>query len=135
MDSIVILREAHSGWRYLVLLVLVLAILKLLIGLLGRQQWGRFDQLLGVATPIMIDIQWLLGIILWIIEQRWMGGSALVSWEHPTTMTLALVAAHVGWSRAKRSTNDRAKFQAAFIGFLVAGVLVAVGVARITGWM
>lgn len=135
MDSIVILREAHSGWRYLVLLVLGLAILKLLIGLLGRQQWGRFDQLLGVATPIMIDIQWLLGIILWIIEQRWMGGSALVSWEHPTTMTLALVAAHVGWSRAKRSTNDRAKFQAAFIGFLVTGVLLAVGVARITGWM
>lgn len=135
MDSMLILREAHSGWRYLVLLVLVLAILKLLVGYLGRQRWGRFDQVLGAATPIMIDIQWLMGIILWIMQQRWTGGSALVSWEHPTTMTLALVAAHVGWSRAKRSTNDAAKFRAAFGGFLITGLLVALGVARITGWI
>lgn len=135
MDSMLILREAHSGWRYIVLLVIGLALLKFLIGWLGKQQWGKFDRILGIATPIVIDIQWLLGLILWIMQQRWLGGSALVSWEHPTTMTLALIAAHIGWSRAKRSTTDTAKYQAAFLGFLVAGLLVAVGVARITGWM
>lgn len=135
MDSMLILREAHSGWRYVVLLVVGLALLKLLIGWLGGQRWSRLDQILGAATPIVIDIQWLLGIILWIIQQRWLGGSALVSWEHPTTMTLALIAAHIGWSRAKRATVDKAKFSTAFLGFLIAGLLVSVGVARITGWM
>ncbi|MEZ4730281.1 MAG: hypothetical protein R3E79_24395 [Caldilineaceae bacterium] len=135
MDSMLILREAHSGWRYVVLLVVGLALLKLLIGWLGGQRWSRLDQILGAATPIVIDIQWLLGIILWIMQQRWLGGSALVSWEHPTTMTLALIAAHIGWSRTKRATVDKTKFSTAFLGFLIAGLLVAVGVARITGWM
>ncbi|MCB0122007.1 MAG: hypothetical protein KDE31_04590 [Caldilineaceae bacterium] len=122
----------HSGWRYIVLLVLIVAIVKLLIGLLGKQSWSKFDQILGVATPIVIDIQWLLGIVLWIMQQRWLGNDPLASWEHPVTMTLALAAAHIGWTRAKRAESSQAKFQAAFIGFLIAGILVGLGVARIT---
>jgi len=135
MNPTSLLFYTHSGWRYIVILVLVLALLKLLIGWLGGQRWSRLDQILGAATPIVIDIQWLLGIILWIMKQSWSGSSALVSWEHPITMTLALIAAHIGWSRTKRSTVDKTKFSTAFLGFLIAGLLVAVGVARITGWM
>jgi len=135
MNPTSLLFYTHSGWRYIVILVLVLALLKLLIGWLGGQRWSRLDQILGAATPIVIDIQWLLGIILWIMKQSWSGSSALVSWEHPITMTLALIAAHIGWSRAKRATVDKAKFSTAFLGFLIAGLLVSVGVARITGWM
>jgi len=129
------LLQAHSGWRYIVILVMVVALLKLLIGLVGKQGWTRLDQILGAATPIVIDIQWLLGIILWIVKQRWTGGDTLRSWEHPTLMTLALIAAHVGWSRAKRAPNESAKFQPAFTGFLIAALLIAVGVARVTGWL
>lgn len=127
--------QAHSGWRYIVILVIVVALLKLLIGLVAKQRWTRLDQIFGAATPIVIDIQWLLGIILWIVEQRWTGGDPLRSWEHPTTMTLVLIVAHVGWSRAKRAPHDSAKFRAAFIGFLIAALLIGVGVARVTGWM
>lgn len=133
MDSAFVLLQAHSGWRYLVILVVVLALLKFLIGWLGQQRWSRFDQILGTATPIIIDIQWLLGLIVWITQQRWLGNNPLASWEHPTTMTLALIAAHIGWSRAKRAVNDGAKFRTAFVSFLIAGLLVALGVARITG--
>ena len=133
--NITFLLQAHSGWRYIVILVIVLALLKLLIGLMTKQRWTRLDQILGAATPIVIDIQWLLGIILWVVEQRWTGGDPLRSWEHPTIMTLALIVAHVGWSRAKRAPNDRAKFQFAFVGFLIAALLIALGVARVTGWM
>ena len=126
------LYEAHSGWRYIVILFLVLALVKYLIGLLAKQEWKSLDEFLGRYTPIVVDIQWLLGIILWIIQQRWTGGDPSVSWEHPVTMTLALVAAHIGWSRARKATTSAAKFRAAFVGFLLAGLLVALGVARIT---
>lgn len=129
---ITILFQAHSGWRYLVLLVLVIAILKMLIGWLGKQSWSKFDQFLGTATPIVIDIQWLMGIVLWLMQQRWLGNDPLASWEHPVTMTLALAAAHIGWVRAKRAESTTAKFQAAFWGFLIAGLLISLGVARIT---
>ena len=132
-----ILFQAHSGWRYLVILVLVVALLKLLIGLVGGQRWSRLDHNLGVATPIVITIQWLLGIVLWALTPAaWFLNRGSVNFaEHAGTMTLAVAAAHIGWSRAKRATSDSAKFRAAFIGFLVAGLLVALGVARITGMM
>jgi hypothetical protein len=127
----------HSGWRYIVILVVTLAIVKLLIGWLGKQSWSKLDQALGAATPIVIDIQWLLGIVLWIMAPiAWFNNRGSVNFgEHATTMTLALVAAHIGWARAKRATNDTSKFQAATIGFLIAGLFVALGVARITGYM
>lgn len=127
--------QAHSGWRYIVIALLVVALVKYIIGIIAKQEWSGFDNFLGRFTPIVIDIQWLLGIILWIIQQRWSGGDPSVSWEHPFTMTLAVVAAHIGWSRARKATTSAAKFRAAFVGFLLAGLLVALGVARITGVM
>jgi len=132
-----ILFHAHSGWRYLVLLVVIVAIVKLLVGLVGKQSWSKFDQILGVATPIVIDIQWLLGIVLWVMAPAaWFAGRGTVNFaEHAGTMTLALIVAHIGWARAKRAGSDSAKFQAAFIGFLLAGIFIGLGVARITGWM
>ena len=52
--------HAHSGWRHIVILVLVLALVKLLIGLVAKQRWSRLDHRLGVTTPIVITVQWLL---------------------------------------------------------------------------
>ncbi len=122
----------HSGWRYVVLLVLAIAVVKMLIGWLGKRSWGTWDQRLGVMTPIVIDIQWLLGLLLWITRGVPMTGRSI---EHMTVMTVALVAAHIGWARAKRAADDHAKFKNAAIGYIVAGLLVALSVARITGWM
>lgn len=122
----------HSGLRYIVILVVVLTLIKLLTGLVGNGRWGKLDQVLGAATPIVFDIQLLLGIILWIVQQRWNGALPLASWEHPVTMILAIAVAHVTWSRTKKSSEDMAKFRTAFVGFLVAGLLMGLGVARIT---
>ena len=126
------LYEAHSGWRYIVIVFLVVALVKYLIGIAAKQEWKGLDEFLGRYTPIVIDIQWLLGIILWIVQQRWNGVDPLASFEHPVVMTLALVAGHIGWSRARKATSSSAKFRAALVGFLIAGLLVALGVARIT---
>ena len=138
MNTTTILFHTHSGWRYIVILVMILAIAKLLIGWFGSQSWSKLDQGLGAAMPIVIDIQWLLGIVLWIMGPpiAWFNNRGSVTfWEHAATMTLALIAAHIGWARAKRATDDTRKFQSASIGFLIAGLFVAVGVARITGYM
>lgn len=127
-----ILFYTHSGWRYIVILVIVLALVKLLIGMVGNGRWGKIDQALGAATPIVFDIQLLGGLVLWVVQQRWNGVLPLASWEHPVTMILAIVAAHVAWSRTKKSTEDATKFRTAFMGFLIAGLLMGLGVARIT---
>ena len=124
--------HAHSGWRYLVLLLIIVTIVKALIGLLGKGRWSNLDEWLNRLTPISIDIQFLLGLVLWIIQQRWSGLDANASWEHPFTMLIATVLAHVTASRVKKAPTDAAKFQAATVGYIIAGLVLALGIARIT---
>jgi len=69
--------EAHSGWRYLVILVLAIAVIRALWGWLRQGDWGSLDNRLGIATSIVVDIQLLLGIVLWIMQQRWLANDAL----------------------------------------------------------
>ncbi len=127
-----ILLEAHSGWRYLVILVFIVAIVRALWGWLGKGEWGAWDNRLGMTLPIVVDIQVLLGLVLWIMQQRWMGNNALASWEHPVTMLLTVAVAHITWSRVKKQPTDAGKFRTAAVGFILAGLLLALGVARIT---
>ena len=127
-----ILVMAHSGWRYIVLLIIAVAIIKAAIGWIRGSEWSVWDNRLGMATPIVIDIQLLLGIVLWIMGQQWLGYNTLVAWEHPVTMLLAVVAAHITWSRVKKQTDSADKFRTATIGFAITGAILALGVARIT---
>jgi hypothetical protein len=78
-----------------------------------------------------MDIQLILGLVLWVMQQRWTGVLPLSSWEHPFTMIVGVVLAHMTWTRIKRAP-DAAKFQTALVGYLVAAVVVGLGIARIT---
>lgn len=134
MDSLTIfLFHAHSGWRYLVILVVVLALGKAILGWATNARWTRIDQVLGALTPAMFNIQFLLGLILWILQARWLyPGNNIGAWEHPVTMIIALTIAQVTWTRVKRAPLDALKFRTATIGFAIAGLILALGVARIT---
>lgn len=126
---------AHSGWRYVVILVAIVAIAKFLIGWLGKKEWTRFDRILSVLYPVSIDIQWLLGLLLYVLSPgAWFHGTGSVNfWEHFVAMTLALAAAHFGSIRARKQAESVDRFRTLAIWSIVAGVLVALGVARITG--
>ena len=124
--------HAHSGWRYVVIAVAILTIIKMLLGWFGSGKWSTMDQRLGMAMPVVLDIQLLLGIVLWILEQRWIASDALASWEHPVTMLVAVIIAHYTWVRAKRTEDDRDKYRIASIGYIIAALVVGLGVFRIT---
>ena len=47
-------------------------------------------------------------------------------------MIIASALAHVTSTRVKRAPTDAAKFQTATLGYIIAGLVVALGVARIT---
>ena len=123
---------AHSGWRYIVLIMLAITIIKMLIGVISKGQWANLDEWLNRLTPISIDIQFLLGAILWIMQQRWNGADPIASWEHPITMIIAAALAHATSTRVKKAPTDAAKYQTALIGYAIAGVVVMLGVLRIT---
>ena len=129
------LLHAHSGWRYIVIVVAVLAFLKLLLGLVTNGRWSRLDQSLGSALPIVLDIQLLLGLVLWIMEQRWNIPDPTRTWEHPVTMILVIAAAHITWSRVKKSDTSATKYRTGVVGYAIAGILLTVGILRVIGYM
>jgi hypothetical protein len=128
-----ILYEAHSGWRYLVILVAILAFAKLLIGLVSRGRWSGLDQGLARALPIVLDIQVLLGLVLWIARRQWSIPLASRTWEHPVTMLIAVAIAHATWSQIRKREDSSDKFRIGVIGYAVSGLVLALGIARITG--
>jgi hypothetical protein len=80
-----------------------------------------------VLYVIALDIQVLIGIVLWLGK----GGMALpppFRLEHPLTMILAAVAAHVGQVLARRAKTPKAAARAVTIAVLVSLVLVIVGI-------
>lgn len=126
---------AHSGWRHIVVLVAVLAFAKLLLGVVSRSKWSRLDQGLGAALPIVMDIQLLLGLVLWVMQGRWAIPDPTRTWEHPVTMILAIAVAHITWSRVKKSDVSALKYRTGVVGYALAGLLLTVGILRVTGRM
>jgi hypothetical protein len=122
----------HSHMRWLVAGVLVIALVKLAATWMRGAQFGRADRALSSAAIGLIDLQMLLGIILLLFLDGTFPRERI---EHAVTMILAVVAAHMSarWKRAEGNVRARNTY----IALLVAALLIAVGVMRLSGggWM
>lgn len=126
-----LLRELHAQWLWpLVAVVLVLLFIGLLVSRSRQLPWSRFHSMLCLALLILLDLQVLFGLLLWTAQQRWTGASALISWEHPFTMILALVIYHIGYRRIKTASESSAKLNSALIWSTVCLALVGLGLIR-----
>lgn len=125
--------EAHTGWRYLVLIGLIVAVVWYFIAWLRKSPFSGFSALMNRWLPIIIDVQWLLGLILWITQQRWAVPDVLRAWEHPVIMTLGVVAAHITSSRTRKAATPEAAHRTAAIGYLITLLIIALSVWRIVG--
>ncbi len=119
--------NAHSGWQYVVLLAVIVAIV---MSFRAGPTWdGPATRVYSVAA-IAVDIQVTLGIILWIIHEGWSHGF-LQSWIHPVAGFAALGVIHAFLGRARREAGE-GSHRLVRTGFLIAIVLVvaAIGIAE-----
>ena len=134
MDILGGLTTFHSFWRYAVLIAAVLALIVSLGGWLGPQaQRAVLQPVVRRAASlyiIVLDVQVLVGIVLWI-GKGWYAAPGFYRAEHPATMLLAMIAAHVGLVMAKRQRLPMGAARAVGIGVLVSFVLVLVGIPGI----
>jgi len=122
---------AHSGWRWVVLILLVVVALKALIGWLGQQKWSNLDTRLIWFSRIAVYIQVGLGVILYILLQKWNVGMGFTG-SHVIPALLAVGGVEFGAARAKKSSGTK-KFMFAFIGFAIALVLIYGALATVGG--
>jgi hypothetical protein len=91
MDTLKPLFYLHSGLRYLVLLVGLVAVVYFASGLATRRPVGKPVRILGSSFAGLLDTQVLLGLVL--LGSGWPFYPAL--WGHLSMMVLAAVLAHV----------------------------------------
>lgn len=91
MDTLKPLFYLHSGLRYLVLLVGLVAVVYFASGLAMKRPVGKPVRILGSSFAGLLDTQVLLGLVL--LGSGWPFYPAL--WGHLSMMVLAAVFAHV----------------------------------------
>lgn len=132
MDLLAALVSFHSFWRYAVLIAAVLALVVSLGAWLGpTAQRSVLQPVVRRAASlyiIVLDLQVLVGIVLWIGKGWYAMPGTFFRAEHPATMLLAMIAAHVGLVMAKRQRLPIGAARAVAIGVVVSFVLVLVGI-------
>ena len=118
----------HSLWRWVVLLVVLVALVRGLLGWLRGGAWTDLDRRLILAAVSAIDIQALLGIIIWLGERRWDGGNPFLSFIHPLVRLVALAVAHAGSVRLRRETEPAARHRWLALSLVVVLVLVTAAI-------
>jgi uncharacterized membrane protein YeaQ/YmgE (transglycosylase-associated protein family) len=131
----------HNVTRWLVIIFALIAIVRAFSGWFANKDWTGSDNRSGLIYTIVLDIQLLLGIILFIYPgiytQMMLAdpgaamGNHLVRFyaiEHTTVMLLAVILAHVGRSLSKRAPAAVAKHRRAAVWFSISllAILTAV---------
>ncbi len=132
------LLHTHNMLRWLVLTVMILAVVFAVIGWLIKRDWTKKDNITGLVLTIFMDIQFLIGIILYAFVSPLtkaafsdfgaaMRNSALRFYavEHILLMIIALVLIHIGRSKTVAPWK---KHRAAAIFYGIALVLILVAI-------
>lgn len=123
------LLNLHSGVRWLVMLVTIIALIKLVLGLVQKQTFDTLAKRIMIAFSGLVTIQWAIGIILLIALGIFNSGAI---WGHAGVLTAAVAISHMH-NRWKRS-DDQTRYRMSLIVVIAVLVLVIVGVALVNGW-
>jgi len=131
----------HSYLRWIILILGVVAVAKAIGGWLGRKPWGASDQKLGMFFVTGLDLQLLVGVVLFLFFSPLTDamfqepGAAMkntvtrfFSVEHTVMMVIAVALAHIGRVRARRAADPVAKHRttAIFLGLSLLVMLAGI---------
>ena len=115
-----IIQKFHSGWAYLAVLLLVIALVNAAIGMTSNKEFTPKDRKLALVALIGAHIQLAIGFVLYFVSPLGMASFGqmsdkalrLTSLEHPLVNIIAIVLITVGWSKHKKMELSNAKFKA-----------------------
>ena len=127
-----ILRSAHSGWRYLVLILLVVAIIQALAGWLGKKPYTEGNRKINLFTLIFVHTQILIGLVLYFMSPLVEAGIRYWKMEHIGMMIFAAILVTVGNARSKRGEDPVAKHKAVALYFGLALIIIVAAIIQMT---
>lgn len=124
-----ILKSAHSGWRYVVMILLLAAIATAVSSWLGKKPYTEGNRKLNLFTLISAHIQLLMGLVLYFVNSWYKVESSVAlgrywKMEHISMMVFAVILITVGNARSKRGIDGPAKHKAISIYFTLAWIII-----------
>jgi disulfide bond formation protein DsbB len=134
----IILKQLHSGFRYIVFILLVLALVQALIGLFGKKPYTNGNRKINLFALISAHTQLLIGLVLYfvspLVQLNNMGAAmkdtVVRYWtvEHGVMMIFAIVLITIGHSKSKKALDGINKHRAIamYYGLAILVILVAI---------
>lgn len=127
--------HAHSGLRWLLLIALIGAIVVSFKKWKAGEQFNAKVKLLALLTLILSHIQLLIGLILYVLERRWVGFTMMgekyfrfFAIEHLFGMLVAIALITIGYSKSKKATSDKTKLRKVFLFYTIALIIILVSI-------
>jgi L-asparagine transporter-like permease len=131
-----ILVHLHSVGRWIVLLLLLIAIFNSLVA--GQRPFIKSDARTGTVLVIFTDLMLLIGIALYFFGPRGynvLKGSSMgevmkepfsrfFTVEHTLGMLIAIILIHIGKAQARKQISDKAKHKRTLIFYLLALLII-----------
>lgn len=126
------IQKFHSGWAYLALLLLVVAIVNSIIGFTSKKEFTAKDRKIALFALIAIHIQLLVGFILYFVSPKGFesfgqmkdAALRLTSLEHPLINIIGIALITIGWSKHKKGINSYAKFKSIAMFYALGLILI-----------
>lgn len=136
------LLHLHNALRWVILLLLVIAIIKSFAGMTGNKPFTNGDKKLGLFLMISAHITFLVGVYQWlagrygILKGAIPEGVSIMSdkyyrfflVEHPLAMFIAIALITVGRGQSKKSISDTTKHKKTFWFYIFALIFILAAV-------
>jgi hypothetical protein len=132
------LLHLHSLLRWVILLLLLVAIFRAVNGVSGRKPFTSGDAKTGLFLMISCDLMLLLGLYQWFMGAMGLKAISNSSFgvvmkapvlrffavEHLIGMLLAIILVHIGRAAAKKNISDLAKHKKALLFYGLALIII-----------
>ena len=136
------LLHLHNLLRWVILLLLLVAIIKSFVGMSNNKPLTGGDRKVGLFLMISAHIQLLIGLYQWLGGRYGIFTSSVPEGvsimqdkfyrffmiEHPLAMLIATILITIGRGQAKKAINDSLKHKRAFWFYLIALILILAAV-------
>lgn len=132
MDTYVIIKQLHSGFRYIVFLLVLVAIIQALLGWLGQKPYTETNRKINLFALISAHTQLLIGIVLLYFSPLVHFDSSTMkdsitryfSVEHWVGMVIAIVLITIGHSKSKKIILPESKHRTIAIFYIIAFLVI-----------
>ena len=136
MNLNAILVHAHSGLRWLALVLIVMTIIRAGSRMSSKENFEFQTKGIALFAMIAMHIQAAIGLVLYVISPTVQFGASTMkdstlrffAVEHLAMMLIALILFTVGYSKSKKKTENTSKYKTIFWFYLIGFIILLAGI-------